>query len=59
MYKRQELAEDARQAKTVFLASDPDREGEAIAWHIINAAKIDESKIKRVIFHEITAKAVT
>ena len=43
----------------MFLASDPDREGEAIAWHIINAAKIDESKIKRVIFHEITAKAVT
>ena len=53
-----ELTEDARNAKTVFLASDPDREGEAIAWHIIHAAKIDESKIKRVIFHEITAKAV-
>ena len=53
-----ELTEDARNAKTVFLASDPDREGEAIAWHIIHAAKIDESKIKRVIFHEITLKAV-
>ena len=53
-----ELTEDARNAKTVFLASDPDREGEAIAWHIVHAAKIDESKIKRVIFHEITAKAV-
>jgi DNA topoisomerase-1 len=42
----------------VYLATDPDREGEAIAWHLIQAAGIDEDRVKRVVFHEITKKAV-
>ena len=45
-------------AETVYLATDPDREGEAISWHLVSAAKIDQSKIKRVVFHEITKEAV-
>ena len=53
-----ELAKASNEASTVYLATDPDREGEAIAWHLIKAAKIKESKIKRVVFHEITADAV-
>ena len=53
-----ELATAAKGATTVYLATDPDREGEAISWHLIKAAKIDESKVKRVVFHEITQRAV-
>ena len=53
-----EIADAAKSASTVYLATDPDREGEAISWHLINAAKIDASKVKRVIFHEITDGAV-
>ena len=53
-----ELAKAAREASTVYLATDPDREGEAISWHLITAAKIDEAKVKRVVFHEITQGAV-
>ena len=53
-----ELAKASEQADTVYLATDPDREGEAISWHLIKAAKIDESKVKRVVFHEITRGAV-
>ena len=53
-----EIAEAAKSASTVYLATDPDREGEAISWHLISAAKIDASKVKRVIFHEITDGAV-
>ena len=53
-----ELAKASKEADTVYLATDPDREGEAIAWHLIEAAKINESKVKRVVFHEITAGAV-
>ena len=53
-----ELAKAAKGAQTVYLATDPDREGEAISWHLIKAAKIDESKVKRVVFHEITQRAV-
>ncbi len=59
--KRKVIAEIARAsnaADTVYLATDPDREGEAISWHLIKAAKIDESKTKRVVFHEITQRAV-
>lgn len=53
-----EIADAAKDAETVYLATDPDREGEAISWHLIKAAKIDESKVKRVVFHEITDAAV-
>ena len=53
-----ELAKASKEANAVYLATDPDREGEAISWHLIQAAKIDESKVKRVVFHEITQSAV-
>lgn len=53
-----ELTKASRQAETVYLATDPDREGEAISWHLTKAAKIDQSKVKRVVFHEITQRAV-
>lgn len=54
----QELAQASREAETVYLATDPDREGEAISWHLLKAARIDESKARRVVFHEITQKAI-
>ncbi len=53
-----ELKAAARKAKAVYLAPDPDREGEAIAWHLAAALKLDEKKIFRVTFNEITKKAV-
>lgn len=53
-----EIKAAAERAEEIFLATDPDREGEAIAWHLIHAADIDESRIKRVVFHEITDEAV-
>lgn len=54
-----ELREAARKTGRVLLASDPDREGEAIAWHLQNLLEIDEAKPCRIEFHEITAPAVT
>ena len=48
----------ASKAETIYLATDADREGEAISWHLLSAAKIDQSKTKRVVFHEITQSAV-
>jgi DNA topoisomerase-1 len=53
-----ELIKAAQEADTVYLATDPDREGEAISWHLIEAAKINPAKTKRVVFHEITKDAV-
>lgn len=53
-----ELKDLALGADEVFLATDPDREGEAIAWHLLAAAEMDEQKIKRVVFHEITKPAI-
>ena len=53
-----ELSKEAREADTVYLATDPDREGEAISWHLIAAAKIPQGKAKRVVFHEITREAI-
>ena len=53
-----ELAEEARKAGTVYLATDPDREGEAISWHLMEAAKIPPEKARRVVFHEITRDAI-
>ncbi len=53
-----ELSTAAEQAETVYLATDPDREGEAISWHLLEAAKIPPNKAKRVVFHEITRDAI-
>ncbi len=47
-----------KEAKTVYIATDEDREGEAIGWHIVHSAKIEENKIKRIVFHEITKSAI-
>mgnify|MGYP001487413606 CR=1 FL=1 len=52
------LSKAAKTASTVYLATDPDREGEAISWHLLHAAKIDPSKVRRVVFHEITKDAI-
>ena len=52
------LKKEAKDAKKVYLATDPDREGEAIAWHLANILGIDESKMCRVTFNEITKDAV-
>jgi len=54
-----ELKKLAKNAEMVWLASDEDREGEAISWHLFNALKLDESKTKRIVFHEITKTAIT
>ena len=53
-----QLKNVAKEAKTIWLATDEDREGEAIAWHLIEALKLDASKTKRIVFHEITKKAI-
>ncbi|CAG1770299.1 partial DNA topoisomerase 1, partial [uncultured bacterium] len=53
-----ELKNIADKAAEVYLATDPDREGEAIAWHLMEAADMDKSRTKRVVFHEITKDAV-
>jgi DNA topoisomerase-1 len=53
-----ELAKASKSADLVYLATDPDREGEAISWHLMHAAKIDAKKVRRVVFHEITDGAV-
>lgn len=54
----QELTDLAAGAKKVYLATDPDREGEAIAWHLQESANIDPDKTERVVFHEITEPAI-
>ena len=53
-----ELKKDAKSAKKVYLATDPDREGEAIAWHLSYILDVDKDKITRVTFNEITKSAV-
>ncbi|MDD2381627.1 MAG: type I DNA topoisomerase [Mariniphaga sp.] len=53
-----ELKKWAKAAKMVWLASDEDREGEAIAWHLKEVLKLDEEKTKRIVFHEITKEAI-
>mgnify|MGYP005840035221 CR=1 FL=1 len=53
-----ELREAVRQADEVYLATDPDREGEAIAWHLTEVARIPPEKLRRVVFHEITEPAI-
>lgn len=53
-----ELRRDAKNAKKVYLASDPDREGEAIAWHVSKLLKMDDQDVNRITFNEITKDAV-
>ena len=52
------LKKDAKSAKTVYLATDPDREGEAIAWHLAHILEIPEDSVCRVTFNEITKETV-
>ena len=53
-----ELKKEAKKADKVFLAPDPDREGEAISWHLVNALEIPSEKVKRITFNEVTKSAV-
>ena len=53
-----QLRKLAKSAETVWLASDEDREGEAISWHLAEALDLDMSKTKRIVFHEITKTAI-
>jgi DNA topoisomerase I len=53
-----EIKKIARDAQEIFLATDPDREGEAIAWHLVESAEIDPERSKRVEFYEITQEAI-
>ncbi len=53
-----ELKADAKKMEEVYLATDPDREGEAIAWHLLEAAELEPERVKRVVFHEITKPAI-
>jgi DNA topoisomerase-1 len=53
-----ELKQEVKRAAEVYLATDPDREGEAIAWHLMAAAGITKDQARRVVFHEITKDAI-
>ena len=53
-----ELKANAKQAKKIWLASDEDREGEAISWHLCEVLGLDEEKTSRIVFHEITKPAI-
>ncbi|MCI0553923.1 MAG: type I DNA topoisomerase [Anaerolineae bacterium] len=53
-----ELKKLAQKAEEIYLATDPDREGESISWHLLEAAEIDPDRAKRVEFHEITESAI-
>ena len=53
-----ELQKEAAKADEVLLATDPDREGEAIAWHVAELIKDKNKKLKRIVFHEITEPAI-
>ena len=53
-----ELKKEAKLAEVVWLASDEDREGEAIAWHLFEELKLKQANTKRIVFHEITKEAI-
>ncbi len=52
------LRKEVKKAKTVYLATDPDREGEAISWHLSQALKLEDKNVHRITFNEITENAV-
>jgi len=52
------LKKEAKEAPLVWLASDEDREGEAIAWHLFESLKLDKERTRRIVFHEITKNAI-
>ena len=52
------LKKAVKEAETVWLATDEDREGEAIAWHLCEVLKLDPAKTNRIVFHEITKSAI-
>ncbi|HOP03122.1 MAG TPA: type I DNA topoisomerase [Tenuifilaceae bacterium] len=54
----EELKKITKESKTIWLASDEDREGEAIAWHLCEVLKLDKAKTRRIVFHEITKDAI-
>ena len=53
-----EIKKLAQKAEEIYLATDPDREGESISWHLLEAAEIEPERAKRVVFHEITESAI-
>lgn len=53
-----EIREAAESSSRIYLATDPDREGEAIAWHVAAAARLDPAKTQRIAFHQVTKSAV-
>ncbi|MCO6465426.1 MAG: type I DNA topoisomerase [Bradyrhizobiaceae bacterium] len=53
-----DLRKKAKAADLVWLATDEDREGEAIAWHLMEALELDPARVKRIVFHEITKQAI-
>lgn len=53
-----ELRESVKSAKSVMLATDPDREGEAIAWHLVEATQPQDKPVQRIVFQEITPEAI-
>ena len=53
-----ELRQLAKGADVVWLATDEDREGEAISWHLVEALELDEKRTRRIVFHEITRNAI-
>ncbi len=48
----------SKEADTIWLATDDDREGEAISWHLMEVTGMDPKKVKRIVFHEITKNAI-
>ncbi|SEQ07639.1 DNA topoisomerase-1 [Lachnospiraceae bacterium RM5] len=56
--KLKELRKLAKKASKIYLATDPDREGEAISWHLANSLNVEDKKMKRITFNEITKTAI-